>query len=236
MIHINKILYIGTGLHIEPVTHFKDTKEFIFIDTQPRSEFDSFHPNYHAPFYHHNFINKLKELCFNYGFTFDSFYELDSSYYKQILNWKQYFYFLCYKIPNFINPTLLVFINKQTKQTIKYYVSTNIKFNMTNALKSDIETSDGLIVCGYIPEIELLQFFDKSKIFLGYTNTNYIIDEKKNVNEIDNNIVYFLQTCLCNTPYYFKDFYIIDYNNGVNIQCNNFTQFVKLIKNYKTNV
>ena len=41
--HCNKILYIGTGCDIQPVTHFLQTKEFIFIDSQPRNEFDSFY-------------------------------------------------------------------------------------------------------------------------------------------------------------------------------------------------
>ena len=34
--HPNKILYIGAGHNIEPVKHFSQTKEFIFVDSQPR--------------------------------------------------------------------------------------------------------------------------------------------------------------------------------------------------------
>ena len=44
-----KILYVGTGNHIEPVNHFSDTKEFIFIDSQPRNEYG--HEYYYKPFY-----------------------------------------------------------------------------------------------------------------------------------------------------------------------------------------
>lgn len=39
---MEKLLYIGSGLDIEPIIHFNDVKEFIFIDTLPRSEFDGF--------------------------------------------------------------------------------------------------------------------------------------------------------------------------------------------------
>ena len=41
MNHPKKLLYIGAWDHISPVMHFPKTKEFIFIDTQPRSEFDN---------------------------------------------------------------------------------------------------------------------------------------------------------------------------------------------------
>ena len=38
MLRANKLLYIGSGLHIKPVTDFLKTKKFVFIDTLPRSE------------------------------------------------------------------------------------------------------------------------------------------------------------------------------------------------------
>ena len=36
----NKILYIGPWDHFEVTRHFDKIAEFVFIDTQPRSEFD----------------------------------------------------------------------------------------------------------------------------------------------------------------------------------------------------
>ena len=33
----NKILYIGTGLDLEPLKQFELTKEFVFVDVMPRS-------------------------------------------------------------------------------------------------------------------------------------------------------------------------------------------------------
>ncbi len=37
----NKVLYIGAGRHVI-IDDFPDTKEFVLIDTLPRSEFDGF--------------------------------------------------------------------------------------------------------------------------------------------------------------------------------------------------
>ena len=34
-----KILYIGAGKDINPIKYFPDTKQFVFIDSQPRNEY-----------------------------------------------------------------------------------------------------------------------------------------------------------------------------------------------------
>jgi len=57
MKYANKILYIGAGLHMDPLHHFQYTKEFVFIDTLPRSEFDT--NNFYLGFYSNNFIDNL---------------------------------------------------------------------------------------------------------------------------------------------------------------------------------
>ena len=88
MNHANKILYVGAGCHIEPVTHFPETKTFVFIDSQPRSEFDSFHPKFNKLFYRSHFLNDLFETCQNYGFTFDSYDFIDNKYCKKIITKK----------------------------------------------------------------------------------------------------------------------------------------------------
>ena len=35
----NKILYVGCGTNIDIISHFSDTKQFIFVDTQPLSKY-----------------------------------------------------------------------------------------------------------------------------------------------------------------------------------------------------
>jgi hypothetical protein len=233
--YATQLLYVGAGTHIEPVKHFPNTKLFIFIDTQPRSEFDSFFYKFYKQnykqFYRPNFLHNLKSILFNsYGFTLDECYCIDKNYYKKIISWKCYYSSWIYKIPEYINPFLLVFKNNKTAQTIKYYISTNIKFNINEQIIHDIKTSDGIIVSGYLPDVEILNYFDNPKIFFGYNTSFYIIDEKTFDKNYDNNIIYFLQTCICNTQYYFSDFYFVNDENGEIIKCDDFTHF-KLVAN-----
>ena len=64
----NKILYIGAGCHIEPISHLINTNEFVFIDTQPRNEFDYVYTKFNNSLYKNNFINQLTTECSYYGF------------------------------------------------------------------------------------------------------------------------------------------------------------------------
>lgn len=183
---INKILYIGTWNHIQPVRDFPLVKEFIFIDTQPRSEFDD--KSFYQGFYKQNFYDDLIHKCICFGFHLKSKEVLDSTYYKSIFTlWQRIYYSLWNVLPHHINPTLLTFFNERTRQTIKYYISTNIEYNMTVSLQQDIEEADALVVSGYHPNIKLLEYFTKPKIFIGYSNTCY--DLNKDKEEEDNSII-----------------------------------------------
>lgn len=227
--HCNKILYVGAGCHIEPVKHFPLTKLFVFVDSQPRSECDSFHYKFNKNFYRQHFINDLISTCQYYGFLFDSYTILDKKYSKKIINKAWYYTSWFYKIPNDINPTMLVFINNKTQQKLIYYISTNIKFNMNKYLLNDIGTCDGIIVSGYFPEKDILQYFIKPKAFFGYTNTCYYI-KNDDSNEKENNILYFLHNCICNTQYYFTGFYMVSNDSGVIAHCQSFSHFLESIE------
>ena len=229
--HANKILYVGAGCHIEPVTHFPETKQFIFIDSQPRSEFDSFHTKFDNEFYRPHFIDKLLSSCQNYGFILDSYTILDKKYYKKIISKKWYYFSWFYKIPYDINPTMLVFTNKKTHQRLTYYISTNIKFNMNNILQIDICTCDGIIISKYFPENEIFRYFVYPKVLFGYTDTCYFI-EKDTKQQKNNNILYFLHNSICNTQYYFVEFYMIYNDSGVIIKCQDFKHFVETNEEY----
>ena len=58
---------------MEPVRHFTKTKSFLFIDSQPRSEFDSECSKFNSQFYIQKFINQLIETCHYYGFNIQSY-------------------------------------------------------------------------------------------------------------------------------------------------------------------
>ena len=80
-----KLLYVGSGCHISPLHIFSDTKEFVFIDTKPRSEFDS--PNsFVRGFYRQHFVSDLLMKCLDNGFSLIEDNILDESYSKKILS------------------------------------------------------------------------------------------------------------------------------------------------------
>lgn len=227
--NVSKILYIGTGLHIEPVLHFPFAKEFIFVDILPRNniEINKFNENS----YDNIFINKLIDKCAENNFKLKKTEEKDSKYINNILTISQKIKYFFNK-PDYLNPTLLIFKNHITDQIIKYYISTDIEININDELKYDIEDSDGFILSGYSPTTKILDYFIQPKIFFGYSNINYSID----INDIfDNNkrnsIIYLLYTnkkeIIMN---YFDKFYVIIYRNGVKIECKSYEDF---LENYR---
>jgi hypothetical protein len=159
-----KLLYFGTWDHIDPVIHFPLIKEFVFIDTQPRSEFDR-ENIFETCFYRHKFYDNLVIKCKSYDFILNQTTVLDPDYYKKIGADSSY---------DNVNPTLLTFYNYKTKQTIKYYISTNILYNMCPNLEYDIMSADGLILSGYHPNEILFSYISpKLKTIYCYTGTCY---------------------------------------------------------------
>lgn len=226
MLNIKKILYIGSGTHIDPVNHFPLTSEFVFIDTLPRSDEDLpkvFNKNK----YNIYFIDKLIQDCQDNNFKLKQIIELDKNYINKILSIKQKINHI-FNPFKYITPTLFIFINHLSGQTIKYYVSTNIEHNMNSEIMKDIEDSDALIISKYSPPTKLLDYFIKPKIFIGYSNINYNI----NLNDIFDNkkrdsIIYIMNTNKTEiTSNYFYKFYLVIYSNGVKLDCKNYDEFI----------
>jgi len=199
---MKKILYIGGGLHIEPVLHFPHVKEFVFVDSEPRNAYDC--SCFHIECYNNNFYNELIKKCLINNFKLESCIALDINYWKKKLSFYQKIYYLLGKINTLINPTLMIFINELTGQKIKYYISTNITENMNQELKIDIEESDGLIFQGFTTNKKILDYFIRPKIFIGYTTNNYeCLDYDKNT------LMYFLNNNKCSVAYYFKKYFLV---------------------------
>jgi hypothetical protein len=168
-IKMKKALYIGANTHIEFTTYL-DCKEYIFIDTQPRSEFDT-ELFFNKSFYRQQFIKKLFEKIQKYDFELINSIELDPTYYKKLLNGV--------KLP-YINPHLFIFFNAKTNSILKYYISTNILYNMNSRLKQDIYETDSLYVAGYYPHKCILQYLNPNKkIFIKDNQTVYCEDEEE---------------------------------------------------------
>lgn len=215
---MNRLLYIGAWNHLSPVITFKDTKEFIFIDTQPRSEWDSL--SYNKEYYRQKFVPDVISKMKKYNFTLMDTIIVDNNYCKKIMNVEQLKH--SDKLPKYINPTLLIFSNNETNQIVKYYISTNIKYNMNQQLSEDIKNSDTLIVSGYFPDAELFKYLTKPIDFYGYSNTYYKTDEYDG-----NNIAHYLDISE-KSDKYFKNYYKV-YEDEEN---HNNTKIVKLL-NYK---
>jgi hypothetical protein len=191
--NFKKILYLGAWEHIEIVDYFPNCNEFILIDTMPRSEHDE-KDYFYDGFYRRTFLDKLITKCINKGFIHINTIELDPTY-------------MNIDLP-YINPHLFIFRNEN--RIIKYYISTNILFNMNKLLEDDIKTSDTLYVAGYFPNEELLKYFSKKMIFAGDDDTVYFSEP----DPTDNNII---SSGLLKE--YFDKYYLICRETGKIILC-----------------
>ena len=115
----------------------------------------------------------------------------------------------------------MLFIHKNTQQRIIYYISTNINLNITPKLRDDISSSDAIIVSEYFSEINILEYFNNTKIFIGYSNINY----KNRIDDIPlkNDILFFFHT------------YMVDYETGIIIKYENFDKFLHYNSKYFNN-
>ncbi len=225
---INKLLYIGAGLDICTARQFSETHEFIFIDTLPRTEYgDIFKFSFSR--YRHSFINELIKKASAFGFTFKKSIELNPQFYKRILNIKQQIQYIFNPIQTVINPILLLFYNNKTQQSIRYYVSTNILFNMCQNLRDDVDSCDAIYLKGYIPDAIILNYINKPIIFIGASYTTvFTIDDD---DDDKNNLIYYLNGIKNNSSklkQYFKKFYIYNETNTSLQECSNFNEFMSI--------
>lgn len=221
---MNKLLYIGAGLDFKLIDHFRQVNEFVFIDTQPRSEVDGNVYNkslFFEGFYRHKFIDLLVKNAKKRDFELVEKIELDLDYYKQILTQDQIdFWSLNFleKFPD-VNPCLLIFSNNKTLQTIKYYISTNIKLNMCSKLEVDIRESIGLIIAGYHPDKIILDYISSPIKLYCCSGTCYYLDD----NEVDNfdNLIYWTYNNIDKVKMFFNEIYVCNRTSGELTKCEN---------------
>lgn len=216
----NKLLYIGTGLHLEPLKHFNFTKEFVFIDILPRSElktcvnYDQYN-SLDEDFYGKNFYYDLVELARKNNFVLEETKELDSEYFVDTISFFQSIKLFSKINETFLHicPHLLIFFNLETQQKLKYYISTDILNNMCFDLANDILLSDGLIISGYHPDKYLLEYIKYPINLYCYDNTCYKIHE----NEEDNldNLIYWMFNNLDKIQIYFSNIFLVNSDNGI---------------------
>ncbi len=208
---MNRLLYFGAGSHFQPVRDFLSVKEFIYVDSQPYSEFFKLNYIWDKGFYRNNFVSRIRLQASLYGFELAEERVLDNEFFWSTLSPTQK---VCYTLfPKlllpYINPTLLKFTNKETSQTIKYYISNPFPYVKTNELIEDIGNSDGLIVCGHHPDKTFLNYIGNKKInFIGYNTTWFGKDEPEDLDPDEaNNIIQHMHNLNDKT---------IEQNEGVN--------------------
>jgi len=233
---LDKILYIGAGLHLVSIQHFPDTHEFVFVDTLPRNDFNDV-DKYNSDMYNFTFINKLNDTFVANGFECISNITLNSHYYRRIMKISTALIYTFSRDPRYINPTLLVYTNKKTNQIVKYYISTNFRVNMCEQLSNDIITSDALIVSRFSPDMDLLNYFSNSspKIFIGYSDTCYDYSHTIGM-ECINTILYKLFKKHNETLNKFAKYYFINKKNGkIEFIKDTYSKFLEAVDIYKKN-
>lgn len=244
-----QFLYLGPWYHFDPLNHFINCKKFIYIDTQPRTQWDFVPNTLCIDAYCNNFINLIKSDLTKLGFNLISSECLNNDYIKYNRYYEYNFETTVVKTkiiePNdinnilklypFINPHLLVFYNEQTNQTLKYYISTNIKYTMTEELKNDIESSTDLICAGFSPDIQLLPYIKNPINFYGYTGTCYEPDYDIPDADCNFSLFNFLFYANKENNYeqinkYFSSFTVINIKTGELIQTISYDDFIKTNK------
>ena len=154
---IHKILYVGADLHLDPLQDFPDCKEFIMIDSSPRNEYG--YSYYDRSLYRKNFYDELHA----------QFEKLEYQKIKEEALTHQYEEIM---VPH-LDSTCLTFVKGD--RTVKYYISTGIPTNLyTNKkLQDDIATASTLLISGYYPHCDILDYMVKPITIIGYSKTYY---------------------------------------------------------------
>jgi len=161
---MTKAVYVGAGLDILPVLLNEDIKEFIYIDSQPKSEFGML-GFLEKRFFRKNFLEQLNTVMHNNNF-------------KQKISETNY----------------LKYFNEDTKQNINYYINTPFPDKLNDKIIEHIRDSNVLICIGHDPDKQILEYMKQPFTFIGSTHTcyqhkkdNYETPEKSSFLELHNN-------------------------------------------------
>lgn len=209
--NFKKVLYLGAWDHIEIVDYFPECNEFILIDIQPRSQWDI--KTFCKDFYQKNFIEELINKCKDYGFILDIEIKLEDNLDDNYPYINSHLFVFKNNISSNINS-----MNAQKIRTIKYYISTNILYNMKPILEQDIMESDTLYVAGYHPDKELLKYIKNKINFVGDNDTIYNKDEAEKNSIINNNHFDYFD--------YFNNYYLIYRKSKKLIKCDNLDMII----------
>lgn len=221
---VKKILYVGCGIDDLPLIDFKKVEEFIFVDVAPRClEKNKISVN-------DWFICELERNYSKANFFMDSCEIIEPSYIMNNATFMQMVSLCCNPIPKIVNPTLVKYRNYNTKQVIKYYMSTDFPKNVNDELIKDISQCDGLIIGKHIPSIELLDMMSKNekpKYLFFYFKKCFIGNYFSHL-DYDTILGYF--SSKENTKY-FNQFILINDDDGHFVRTNEYNKMLDFVKN-----
>lgn len=227
-----RLLYIGANIHLDPLVEFETTKDFVFIDTLPRSEFDK-QGHFQPIFYSTDFVDRLHKKAAQIGFRLIYTKCIDPNYHKKILSFQQRLIFGCCYCQRYehLNPTLMHFYNESTDQNLYYYISTNLNnnLNLTHCLRAAIGSCTGLIISGYHPKKQLIGLFRTCPIALFcYSHTCYVFLTEEEEEEEEDNIVTWMQENKSTLQKVFYPIYACNSETGNIVLCENYQEMVSI--------
>jgi hypothetical protein len=167
------LVYIGAWSDFSVVRVFPSTQKFIFVDTQPRNEFDDDYPIKESLYERPYFLQQIFDAAEIEGFELIS---------KKVLK--------VYSKNKLKNPTLYNF--KSNNQEIDYYVSSNFRKDNLPTLNKEINKCDGIIISGYYPHYDLLKLMKSNINIYLMSGTYYSKIDFNETGETENNIINFL--------------------------------------------
>ena len=167
------LVYIGAWSDFSVVRVFPSTQKFIFVDTQPRNEFDDDYPIKESLYERPYFLQQIFDAAEIEGFELIS---------KKVLK--------VYSKNKLKNPTLYKF--KSNNQEIDYYVSSNFRKDNLPTLNKEINKCDGIIISGYYPHYDLLKLMKSNINIYLMSGTYYSKIDFNETGETENNIINFL--------------------------------------------
>jgi hypothetical protein len=218
-----KILYIGADNHTEVIDHFNKTNSFVFIDSQPRTEFG--YDYYYRPFYRSNFIlplfEKLKTQNF---FNFQINNNIDiitfTKNYEEIN--KPYLESSCFFFYNKYGKNL------RSERNLKYFISTVIPNNLydNTFLQNEIQSCNTILVSGHHPHFRIVDYLATPLHFIGYSDTYFPKNLSEFLKEDPNNDDTFIAWMLEN-PSKILSYTHVDYETGYMKTFNSYDNFYR---------
>jgi hypothetical protein len=141
-------VYVGAGTDIKPLLIFKYISTFIYIDSQPLTEFGN---------------AALFSGCARPKFPLQIYQILTKHGFIKTTQ---------------ITPNLHEYYNPKTGRTLKYYMNCCFPKDLPQCLLNDIKTANTLICCGHSPPAALISMMKSGpKTFIGDNKTCYNLEQ-----------------------------------------------------------